>query len=156
MINMNCALWYINCRAIGDASNGLADSFREDINKSCTPFIVSCYRHLWLGLSEIVQKLGNAYARTYSTYSLFMFVNITIAVYGFISEVIDHGFSFSFKELGLLTDSFYCLGLLFIFCDCAHNASGAVTRKIQQVLFNIDLKQVDLDTRKEVSFFIDF
>lgn len=29
MINMNCALWYINCRAIKDASRSLAKSFRE-------------------------------------------------------------------------------------------------------------------------------
>lgn len=27
MINMNCALWYINCRAIGNASKSVADSF---------------------------------------------------------------------------------------------------------------------------------
>lgn len=27
MINMNCALWYINCRAIGNASVALAKSF---------------------------------------------------------------------------------------------------------------------------------
>lgn len=29
MINMNCALWYINCRAIKDASNSLSRDFKE-------------------------------------------------------------------------------------------------------------------------------
>lgn len=29
MINMNCALWYINCRAIGNASTGVAESFKK-------------------------------------------------------------------------------------------------------------------------------
>lgn len=29
MINMNCALWYINCRAIGNASTALAKSFHK-------------------------------------------------------------------------------------------------------------------------------
>lgn len=29
MINMNCALWYINCRAIGNASTALAESFQN-------------------------------------------------------------------------------------------------------------------------------
>lgn len=29
MINMNCALWYINCRAIGNASQSVANSFEE-------------------------------------------------------------------------------------------------------------------------------
>lgn len=31
MINMNCALWYINCRAIGNASSAVANSFVEVI-----------------------------------------------------------------------------------------------------------------------------
>lgn len=29
MINMNCALWYINCRAIKDASRSLSRDFKE-------------------------------------------------------------------------------------------------------------------------------
>lgn len=33
MINMNCALWYINCRAIGNASVALADSFQKVCSK---------------------------------------------------------------------------------------------------------------------------
>lgn len=82
MINMNCALWYINCRAIGNASSAVGDSFVEDLQMGCSAHIVASYRVLWLDLSELVQKLGNAYARTYSTYSLFMITNITIAVSG--------------------------------------------------------------------------
>lgn len=72
MINMNCALWYINCRAIRTASRSLSDSFRKDLKVECTAAVVSQYRYLWLNLSELLQTLGNAYARTYSTYCLFM------------------------------------------------------------------------------------
>lgn len=72
MINMNCALWYINCKAIRIASNSLSQSFREDVRLECTAVVVSQYRFLWLNLSELLQALGNAYARTYSTYCLFM------------------------------------------------------------------------------------
>lgn len=151
MINMNVALWYINCRGVRDASNALAESFQGEINKRCAPYIISYYRHLWLALSEILQRLGNAYARTYSTFSLFMFVNITIALYGFLSEVIDTGFTLTFKELGLLVDSLYCLALLYIFCDCAYNASGAVTKRIQAVLFSIDMKGIESAAIAEVS-----
>lgn len=32
MINMNCALWYINCRAVGDASKSVGDSFEKVIS----------------------------------------------------------------------------------------------------------------------------
>lgn len=40
-----------------------------------------------------------------------------------MSEIFDHGFGFSFKEIGLLVDGVYCAILLFIFCDCSHQAT---------------------------------
>lgn len=71
---MNCALWYINCRAIKNSSVALSKSFREDVDIECNAAVISQYRFLWLNLSELLQALGNAYARTYSTYCLFMLV----------------------------------------------------------------------------------
>lgn len=56
----------------------------------------------------------------------FRFVNITIAVYGAVSEIFDHGFGFSFKEMGLLVDALYCSILLFVFCDCSHKSTLTV------------------------------
>jgi len=47
-------------------------------------YIVKHYRVLWLELSEILQKLGNAYTRTYSTYCLLMMTNIIISVCSFV------------------------------------------------------------------------
>ncbi|CAH1113537.1 unnamed protein product [Psylliodes chrysocephalus] len=154
MINMNCALWYINCRAIGNASSALADIFQEDINKHCTAYIVAHYRVLWLELSELLQAIGNAYSRTYSTYSLFMITNITVAIYGFISEIIDHGITFSFKETGLLVAGLYCLVLLFIFCDCSHQASENIAGRVQTYLLEIKGNSVDLNTRREIELFL--
>ncbi|CAH1370079.1 hypothetical protein MTP99_011600 [Tenebrio molitor] len=154
MINMNCALWYINCRAIGNASTALAESFQNDIEHNCCAYIVAHYRVLWLSLSELLQKLGNAYARTYSTYSLFMMTNITVAVYGFTSEIVDHGIRFSFKEIGLLVDATYCLFLLFVFCDCSHQASLRISKKVQVSLMQVNLTTVDPATRKEIELFL--
>lgn len=71
-LNLNAALWYINCRGTRVASKSLSDCFREDVGVECTAAIISQYRYLWLNLSELVQALGNAYSRTYSTYCLFM------------------------------------------------------------------------------------
>lgn len=85
MINMNCALWYINSRAIREASRSLSRCFRRDVKIECNAAMISTYRFLWLNLSELLQTLGNAYARTYSTYCLFMFVNITIGMTGITS-----------------------------------------------------------------------
>lgn len=72
MLNMNAALWYCNCLGTRVASKSLSERFREDVGIECTASIISQYRFLWLNLSELVQALGNAYARTYSTYCLFM------------------------------------------------------------------------------------
>ncbi|KXJ77253.1 gustatory and odorant receptor 22-like [Aedes albopictus] len=154
MLNMNSALWYINCRGIRVASSSLSDRFRKDVAIECTAAMISQYRFLWLNLSELLQALGNAYARTYSTYCLFMFANITIAIYGALSEVIDHGFGFSFKEIGLIVDTVYCSTLLFIFCDCSHNATLQVAQGVQDTLLGINLLKVDLPTQKEIDLFI--
>lgn len=73
-------------------------------------------------------------------------------MYGFTSEIVDHGIRFSFKEIGLLVDSTYCLFLLFVFCDCSHQASLNIARKVQVTLLKVNLGQVDPATRKEVFF----
>ncbi|XP_053684616.1 gustatory and odorant receptor 22-like [Sabethes cyaneus] len=154
MLNMNSSLWYINCRGIRVASSSLSNRFRKDVAVECTAATISQYRFLWLNLSELLQLLGNVYARTYSTYCLFMFVNITVAIYGAFSEVIDHGFGFSFKEIGLIIDAFYCSTLLFIFCDCSHNATLQVAQGVQNTLLGINLLKVDQPTQKEIDLFI--
>ncbi|XP_049287543.1 gustatory and odorant receptor 22-like [Anopheles funestus] len=154
MLNMNSALWYINSRGIRVASSSLSRCFRQDVAIECTAAMISRYRFLWLNLSELLQALGNAYARTYSTYCLFMFVNITVAIYGALSEIIDHGFGFSFKEIGLIVDTVYCSTLLFIFCDCSHNATLQVAQGVQDTLLSINLLKVDQPTQKEIDLFI--
>ncbi|XP_047991539.1 gustatory and odorant receptor 22-like isoform X2 [Leguminivora glycinivorella] len=136
MINMNCALWYINCKGIKIASQSLSECFRRDVNVEISAKLISRYRFLWLNLSELLQSLGNAYARTYSTYCLFMFFNITIAVYGALSEIVDHGFGFSFKEMGLFVDAAYCSTLLFIFVDCSHKSTLKIDHFIQAIEMN--------------------
>ncbi|XP_028173555.1 gustatory and odorant receptor 22-like [Ostrinia furnacalis] len=154
MINMNCALWYINCRGIKIASQSLSECFRRDVGIECSAKLISRYRYLWLNLSELLQLLGNAYARTYSTYCLFMFTNITIAVYGALSEIVDHGIGFSFKEIGLFVDTVYCSTLLFIFADCSHNSTQKVADGVQETLLSIDVLSVDRPTQKEIDHFI--
>ncbi|XP_063624033.1 gustatory and odorant receptor 22-like [Cydia splendana] len=154
MINMNCALWYINCKGIKIASQSLSECFRRDVNVNTSAKLISRYRFLWLNLSELLQSLGNAYARTYSTYCLFMFFNIICAVYGALSEIVDHGFGFSFKEMGLFVDAAYCSTLLFIFVDCSHNTTLKVAAGVQETLLAIDVLAIDRPAQKEIDHFI--
>ncbi|CAH1113538.1 unnamed protein product [Psylliodes chrysocephalus] len=154
MLNMNSGLWYINCRAIINASQALARHFQGDVDDFCTAYIIAHYRVLWLELSEMLQGIGNAYARTYASYSLFMIANITIATYGFISEITEHGITFSFKEMGLMVASLYCMTLLYIYCDCSHKASDAIASKVQTSLMNIRLNTIDKSAAREIDLFL--
>lgn len=81
-------------------------------------------------------------------------MNITIAIYGAISEIVDHPLDVNFKEIGLIVDFLYCCGLLLIFCDCSHNATLEVAKGIQETLLTIDTSKVDELTQKEVDLFI--
>lgn len=74
-----------------------------------------------------------------------------VQIYGFTSEIVDHGFRFTFKEMGLLVDASYCMVLLYVFCDCSHNASINIANRVQTTLLNIELSTVDLQTVKEVN-----
>ncbi|CAG9786653.1 unnamed protein product [Diatraea saccharalis] len=82
------------------------------------------------------------------------FTNITIAVYGALAEIVDHGFGFSFKEMGLFVDAGYCCTLLFIFADCSHKSTKKVADGVQETLLNIDILAVDRPTQKEIDHFI--
>lgn len=62
----------------------------------------------------------------------------------------DVGINFSFKETGLLVDSVYCLTLLYIFCDCSHQASINIASRVQYALLETPLNTVDKHTAKEV------
>uniref|UniRef100_A0A2H4ZBF0 Gustatory receptor n=1 Tax=Anoplophora chinensis TaxID=217632 RepID=A0A2H4ZBF0_ANOCN len=83
-----------------------------------------------------------------------MMTNITIGIYGFTSEVLDHGITFSFKEMGLLVDSIYCMVLLYVFCDCSHQTSANIAEGVQLSLMNIKLNSVDVATTREVELFL--
>lgn len=81
-------------------------------------------------------------------------MNITIALYGTMSEIIDHGFRFSFKEIGLIVDTVYCSILLFVFCDCSHSSTNKVAHGVQESLLSINLLNCDHPTQKEIDIFI--
>lgn len=71
-----------------------------------------------------------------------------------MSEVIDHGFLFSFKEIGLIVDTVYCSILLFVFCDCSHTSTLQVAQGVQDTLLAINLIAIDQPTQREIDIFI--
>lgn len=59
------------CRSAVRCVHGFSHT-EQDLQVEINAQTISAYRYLWLNLSELLQALGNAYARTYSTYCLFM------------------------------------------------------------------------------------
>lgn len=56
--------------------------------------------------------------------------------------------------MGLLVDTSYCMVLLYVFCDCSHNASRNIADRVQTTLLNIELSTVDSHAAKEVDNYI--
>jgi gustatory receptor len=75
-------------------------------------------------------------------------------LYGTISGMLDHGFHFAFKEIGLIVDVIYCSTLLFIFCDCSHTSTKQVAQGVQDTLLSINTLLVDTPTQREIDMFM--
>lgn len=80
--------------------------------------------------------------------------SLFLKVYGFLSEIIEHGVTLSFKEMGLLVNSIYCIALLYIFCDCSEKATENISKRVQDTLMLIDMKNIDQGAKKEVCLYI--
>lgn len=90
-------------------------SLNQDLQVEISAFIISQYRFLWLNLSEMLQALGNAYARTYSTYCLFMLVETVFICF---SEIVNV-FSLPLLRWWLLL-FYFCINMsaYFFFSPC--------------------------------------
>ncbi|GAB0092565.1 Gustatory receptor [Sergentomyia squamirostris] len=152
MLNGFCSLWYINCTAFGMASRALSKHLIQTLKMEKPSEKLTEFRHLWVDLSHQMQQLGRAYSNMYGIYCLVIFFTTIIATYGALSEILDRGGTF--KELGLFVIMAYCMTLLFIICNEAHAATKSVGLDFQDVLLNVNLTAVDVDTQREVEMFL--
>ncbi|XP_055298678.1 gustatory and odorant receptor 22-like [Sitodiplosis mosellana] len=152
MLNCFCCLWFLNTTAFSTASKLLAAKLEETLVQPRPSQNLIRYRHLWVDLSHMMQQLGRAYSNMYGIYCLIVFFTTIIALYGVMSEVLDHGANF--KELGFFIIVVYCMTLLFIICNKAHGASEKVGLEFQTRLLNVNLTAVDKSTQKEVEMFL--
>lgn len=139
MLNGFCCLWFLNCTAFGTASRLLSEKLQETLNMPRPSQQLTKYRHLWVDLSHMMQQLGRAYSNMYGIYCLIIFFTTIIALYGGLSEILDHGATY--KELGLVIIVVYCMTLLFIICNKADDASLKVC-VISTVYFSKTFKRI--------------
>jgi gustatory receptor len=85
---------------------------------------VSDYRALWLRLSKIARDTGIANCYTFTFVSLYLFLIITLSIYGLLSQISE---GFGIKDIGLAVTACCSILLLFLICDEAHYASHNVS-----------------------------
>ncbi|CAG9830131.1 unnamed protein product [Diabrotica balteata] len=95
---------------------------------------------------------GRAYSGMYAMYCILVLLTTVVAAYGCLTEILDHGLSL--KEAGLFLISFYCMSLLFIICNAAHQTSHKMGPEFRERLLNVNLGAVDRRTRQEVNMFL--
>lgn len=88
----------------------------------------------------------------YGMYCLLIMLTTIVASYGSLTEIMDHGLSF--KEAGLFIIVFYCMTLLYIICNEAHQTTAKMGTAFKERLLNVNLGAVDSRTREEVHMFL--
>ncbi|XP_044736884.1 gustatory and odorant receptor 22 [Chrysoperla carnea] len=151
-LNGLCALWYVNCTAMGGACRGMAKSLKIALEGPDPSVKLAEYRHLWGDLSHMMQQLGKAYSNMYGMYCIVILFTTITASYGCLAEILDHGFSE--KLSGLILIVFYCMGILYTICNEAYHASRRVRMLFQDRLLCINLSIVDKRTRQEIDLFL--
>lgn len=113
---------------------------------------VASYRALWLRLSKIARDTGIANCYTFTFINLYLFLIITLSIYGLLSQISD---GFGTKDIGLAMTAICSIFLLFFICDEAHYASHNVSY-LQYLLKNAFCKSTtarfhDPNLKKQLS-----
>ncbi|XP_057663906.1 gustatory and odorant receptor 22-like [Diorhabda carinulata] len=152
MLNGLCSLWFINCTAKGRAAGWLSENLHNALQSSDPASRLGEYRDLWVDLSHMMQQLGKAYSGMYAVYCILILLTTVVAAYGCLTEILDHGLST--KEAGLFLIAFYCMTLLYIICNEAHQLTHKMGSEFRERLLNVNLGAVDQKTRQEVNMFL--
>lgn len=113
--------------------------------------LVSDYRSLWLRLSKLAGDTGTATCYTFTFICLYLFLIITLSIYGLMSQLSD---GFGIKDVGLAVTAFCSIGLLFLLCDEAHYASWNVRTDFQKKLLMVELSWMNTDAQTEINMFL--
>jgi gustatory receptor len=97
----------------------------QDVDSAVRPCqVIARYNTLWLRLSRMVRQTGIAMCYTYGFYVLYLFLMITVSMYGLISKLPK---GLSSRLIYLVGDSLITCTELFIVCDGANSVTQEVT-----------------------------
>lgn len=117
-------IWYLHCKVIGKIATAIADDFEMSLRHVGPSTRVADYRSLWMLLSRITRDAGNGYCYSMTFISLYLFLTITLTIYGLLSQLQE---GFGIKDVGLTITAVFSVALLFFVCDEAHYASNCVS-----------------------------
>lgn len=118
--------WYIYCDLIGKVATIIATDFQQALKNIGPSARVADYRSLWMLLSKIIRDVGNSFGYTLTFLCLYLFLVITLTVYGLMSQIQE---GLGVKDIGLAITAGFAVALLFFICDEAHYASNCVCWK---------------------------
>jgi gustatory receptor len=108
----------------------------QDVDSAVRPsLVIARYKGLWLQLSRLVRQTGVAMCYTYGFYVLYLFLMLTVSIYGVFSTL---AVGIDLRLVYLLGDSLITFTELFVVCDGA----SSVNREVSGSLGNAKLKWV--------------
>lgn len=118
--------WYLYCDIIGETAKLVAEDFEHALKHIGPARHVSDFRSLWTLLSRIVKDVGNAFGYAMTFLCLYLFLTITLTIYGLLSQIQD---GLGVKDIGLAITAVFAAAMLFFISNEAHFASNCVSRK---------------------------
>ncbi|KOB69745.1 Gustatory receptor [Operophtera brumata] len=79
--------WYLLCEALSICASILAEDFHNALRHIGPAGKVAEYRALWLRLSKLARNTGIANCYTFTFVSLYLFLIITLSIYGLLSQI---------------------------------------------------------------------
>ncbi|CAH0557210.1 unnamed protein product [Brassicogethes aeneus] len=143
--------WFMFCDIIGKIATKISEDFQKALKNVGPSTNVADYRALWMMLSKIIKDFGNSYAFCLIFLSLYLFLIITLTIYGLLSQIQE---GLGIKDIGLTITAIFAIGLLYFVCDEAHYASNCVKAHFQKKILQVELSWMNEDAQDEINMFL--
>ncbi|CAH1105857.1 unnamed protein product [Psylliodes chrysocephalus] len=151
VIYLLCGIWYMLCDMVGHIALTVADDFQGILKHIGPANKVAEYRSLWMLLSRIIRDIGNAFSYTLTFICLYLFLIITLTIYGLMSQIQE---GLGVKDIGLAITALFSGIMLLLISDEAHYASNCVKVQFQKKLLLVELNWMNDDAQQEINMFL--
>jgi gustatory receptor len=101
----------------------------QDVDTAARPsLVIARYNQLWLQFSRLVRQTGEATCYAYGFYVLYLFLMLTVSLYGLLSTLAK---GFQLRIVYLVGDSLITGTELYIICDGANSVTREVSAMSQ-------------------------